>query len=435
MLGGFNEFHVPFIEGKKRVVIIGGGFAGMRLTRVLLKSKDVQVVMLDRHNHHLFQPLLYQVATLGLDPDSIAEPIRKHYGNNLNFFFRLATVQKIDFKSNSVSTNLGAIEYDYLVIANGAKTNYFGNESKFQKAFPLKQLHQALNLRNQIITTLEEAVTSNSEEKINACLTFIVVGAGATGVEVSGALAELRKHVLPSDYPDLDSNLMRIVLLEGGAKVLPAMDVKLGEKALENLKELDVEVRLNTILTSYDGYTAVLGDESTINTKTLIWGAGVQGNIIEGIPSDLVVGSRIVVDEFNRVNTTENVFAIGDIALMRTDKYPKGHPMVAQTAIQMGKLLGVNLINVIKNKPLVAFEYNDKGSMATIGRNRAVVDLPHKIKFAGRAAWFSWMFIHLISIAGFRNKLVVSLNWFWRYLTYDRGNRVLIRNPEEMSRK
>ncbi len=434
MLSGFEQFHVPSVEGKTRVVIVGGGFAGMRLTQVLLKSKNIQVVMLDRHNHHLFQPLLYQVATLGLDPDSIAEPIRKHYGNNTNFFFRLAIVESIDFKANSVNTNLGNIEYDYLVIANGSKTNYFGNEANFKKAFPLKQLYHALGLRNQIITTLEEAVTSNSTEKVKACLTFIVVGGGATGIEVSGALAELRKHILPNDYPDLDSNLMRIVLVEGGGRVLSGLSPELGETALENLRDLNVEVLLNTTLKSYDGETATLGDGSTIAAKTLIWGAGVQGNIIEGIPSEVIEHSRIVVDQFNKVGTTENVFAIGDVALMKTEKYPKGHPMVAQTAIQMGKLLGVNLLNSINNKPLVPFEYNDKGSMATIGRNKAVVDLPHKIKFAGRAAWFVWMFVHLLSIAGFRNKLVVSLNWFWRYLTYDRGNRVLIRNPKDVSR-
>lgn len=430
-----KSLHIPLPNGKKRVVVIGGGFAGIHITKELLKISGVQVVMIDRHNHHLFQPLLYQVATLGLDPDSIAEPLRKHFGNNPDFFFRLAKVLQIDAERNSLKTNLGEVDYDYLVIANGAKTNYFGNEANYKNAYPLKQLHQAVALRNQIIQTIEEAVTATNEEESRSCLTFVVVGAGPTGVEVSGAIAELRKHILPNDYPDLDLSLMRIVLLEGGGKVLPALSQQSGEKALQGLKELNIEVKLNSALKSYDGKVAVLGDGSTIPCRTLIWGAGVAGNVIPGLAPEMIERSRIIVDEFSRVKGLSNVFAIGDIAMMKTAAYPNGYPMVAPVAIQMGKLLGENFKNIFANKELKSFVYKDQGSMATIGRNRAVVDFTSKIKIGGPLAWMIWMFVHLLSITGFRNKLMISLNWFWRYLTYDRGNRVLVRNFESYLKK
>lgn len=430
MIHEVKRIKLPLATDQKRVVIIGGGFAGINIAKSLIKNPSLQIVMLDRHNYHLFQPLLYQVATSGLDPDSIAEPLRNLFSNQKNFFFRLAKAEQIDDKNQIIHTHIGSLNYDYLIIANGAKTNYFGNEDNFKGAFPLKQLHQALALRNHILQCVEEAVLTTNLAKQKACLTFVIVGGGPTGVEVAGAIAELKSNIIPKDYPDLDASLMEIVLVEAGSKVLPALNQKSSERALKYLNKITVNTLLNTPLKSYINDVVTFNNGNTITAKTLIWGAGVTGNIIDGLPQTSIERSRILVDEYSKVIDTENIFAIGDIACMKTEKFPNGHPMVAPVAIQCGRLLGKNIINLLQNKPLKPFYYKNKGAMATIGRNLAVVDLPFKLKIGGSIAWLTWMFIHLISITGFRNKLMVFIHWFWRYLTYDRGNRIIIRNFE-----
>lgn len=409
-----------------RVVIIGGGFAGIRLVKKL-EGAGMQIVMFDRHNYHTFQPLLYQVATAGLEPDSIAGPLRKLFGDMKNFYFRYATVERINPDRRTVSTSIGDIEYDYLVIANGTKTNYFGNEGIFKNAFPLKQIPQALDLRSQILQNFEKAVLINQPDKAQSLLNFVIVGGGPTGVEVAGALGELKLHVLPKDYPELDLSKMKIYLVEGMNRLLSAMSQRASKKSLKYLKRFDVEVKLNTIVTAYDGDTVVLNDGTEIPCETLVWAAGVMGNIIEGIPRECVEKSRILVNEYNQVQGFERVFAIGDIAMMKTDEHPKGHPMLAPVAIQQGEHLGKNLRNMLQGKIMRPFKYFDKGSMATVGRNKAVVDLPGRGSFGGFVAWLIWMFIHLVSIIGFRNKLVVMSNWLWNYVTYDRGTRLIIR--------
>lgn len=410
---------------KKRVIIIGGGFAGIQVAKGL-KNKGFQVVMLDRHNYHTFQPLLYQVATAGLEPDSIAGALRPLFENYKDFYFRMARVTGIDTENSRIKTLVGELRYNLLIIANGSKTNYFGDQEMYKRTFPMKQLPQALDLRSHMLQNFEQSVMSPDPEEQDRLTNFVVVGGGPTGVEVSGALGELKKHVLPNDYPDLDFKIMNLHLVDAGPRLLAGMSEKSGDKACKYLKQFDVDVRLNTRLESYDGKTVKLTDGTVIPAKTVIWAAGVKGNIIDGLPDDMIERGRILVDEHNLVKGTDNVYAIGDIGFMKTDSTPNGHPMVAQVAIQQGVRLAKNLILQSKNKPMVPFSYRDKGSMATIGRNRAVVDLP-KLHFGGLFAWMVWMFIHLISIIGFRNRLVVFSNWVWNYFTYDRGTRLIIR--------
>ncbi|MDN4166165.1 NAD(P)/FAD-dependent oxidoreductase [Cytophagales bacterium LB-30] len=420
-----NSLRIP-TSAHPRIVIIGGGFAGVQLAQKL-KGKPFQVVLLDRHNYHTFQPLLYQVATAGLEPDSIAGPLRKLIERSPNFYFRLAEVLAIRAEEHLVETKLGVLHYDYLVIANGSKTNYFGNEEAFGKAFPLKQIPQALDLRSYILQNFEKAVITENADDLQSLMNFIVVGGGPTGVEVSGALGELKKHVLPHDYPELDFRKMNIYLMEGAGRLLNGMSEKSGNKALEYLKRFDVNVKLNTLVKSFDGQQAVLNTGEKILARTVVWAAGVKGNIIQGLPKAAVERDRIVVDVYNKVIDTDNVFAIGDIAVMKSEDYPNGHPMLAPVAMQQGSLLAQNFLHLLRGKPLKAFRYLDKGSMATIGRNKAVVDLPKGLHFGGLFAWFVWMFVHLVSIIGFRSKLVVLSNWIWNYFTYDRGTRLIIR--------
>jgi NADH dehydrogenase len=409
-----------------RVVIIGGGFAGIQLAKQL-KNKPFQVVLLDRHNYHTFQPLLYQVATAGLEPDAIAGPLRKLIEQSENIFFRLATVEEIDKDHSQVRTNVGMLDYDYLVIAAGSKTNFFGNSKGFEKAFPLKQIPQALDLRSHILQNFEQAVLTTDPEELEKLLNIVIVGGGPTGVEVAGALGELKKHVLPSDYPDLDLDQMNIYLVEGMPRLLNGMSDFADQKARRYLKKFDVQVSVNRMVKSFDGENVLFDNDETVHSNTLIWAAGVMGNVITGLPEESVVKSRYKVNRFNRIESTDNIFAIGDIAFMETEDFPKGHPMLAPVAMQQGELLAKNLINLQKGNKMHEFKYVDKGSMATVGRNKAVVDLPKKMHFGGFFAWFVWMFVHLVSIIGFRSKLVVLSNWIWNYFTYDRGTRLIIR--------
>ena len=410
-----------------RVVIIGGGFAGISLAKRLLK-REFQVVLLDRHNYHTFQPLLYQVSTAGLEPDSIAYPLRKITRDSPRGFFRLAEVKRIDAEKNNIHTNIGDFGYDYLVIATGSETNFFGNKSIEENAMGMKTVPQALNIRSLILENLEQAVITENPEERKALLNFVLVGAGPTGVELSGAIAELRNQILPKDYPDLDANEMQIHLIEGKGRVLPPMSEHASEKAEKFLKELGVRIHLNTQVKSYDGKVVTTNTDLCLNTYTFIWSAGVTGAPVMGLNASALIErtNRYNVNVFNQVNGYENIFAIGDIAVMSTEDFPQGHPMVAQPAIQQGNHLAKNFVRLLKGEKMEPFKYNDKGTMATVGRNRAVVDL-RKLRFGGFFAWYVWMFVHLWFLVGFRNRAITFFNWVYNYINYDKGARLIIR--------
>lgn len=410
-----------------RVVIIGGGFAGLALAKKL-KNKNVQVVLLDKHNYHTFQPLLYQVATGGLEAGSIAYPIRKVIQEYNDFYFRLTSVKEIDTQNQKIISEIGDLHYDYLVIATGSKTNYFGNKEIERNSMSMKTIPQSLNIRSLILENFEQAVLTRDEADKNALINFILVGAGPTGVELAGALAEMKRAILQKDYPDLDISKMEINLIQSGDRVLNTMSEKSSAAAEKFLVDLGVKVWKNIRVTNYDGRTVTTNSDITFETATVIWTAGVQGAAIHGLDAKSLVErvERIRVNQFNQVVGYDNIFAIGDIASMETEKYPQGHPMMAQPAMQQGNLLAENLVKLIAQKPMKPFEYNDKGSMATIGRNLAVVDLP-KYHFNGFFAWFVWMFVHLFSLIGFKNKAVVFLNWVYNYIRFDREGRLIVR--------
>ena len=411
---------------KPRVVIIGGGFGGINLAKNL-KSDDFQIVMFDKQNYHGFWPLLYQVATAGLEPDAIAEPLRKLFDDCDDFHFRLVKVTGVDTTRKVVRTLIGELPYDYLVIASGSKTNYFGNKQIQQNAFPMKQMTDALNLRSQLLQSFEQASMTKDPDIRQALLNFVIVGGGPTGVELAGSLAEMRKHVLPSDYPGLDFSRMNIYLVEGLDRVLPPMSPEASEKTRKYLDEMGIHIKVKTMVESYDGETVTFKGGEQIRTQTLIWAAGVQGSLIDGLPADAIERSRILVNEISQVNGTRDVFAIGDVALMKTTDYPSGHPGVAQPAIQQGSLLAKNLLRLSKQQAPEPFKYFDKGSLAIIGRYRAVADLPKKLHLSGFVAWIAWLFVHIWYLIGFRSKLVVLSNWLYRFFTYDRGTRIIIR--------
>lgn len=392
-----------------------------------LRNTDVQVVLLDKQNYNGFWPLLYQVATAGLEPDAIAEPFRKMFDGFEDFHYRMVRVNKIDPATKTVTTLIGDLHYDYLVIASGTKSNFFGNKDIQKYSFPLKTVPEALNVRSQFLQCFEQASVTTDPAERESLLTFVIAGAGPTGVEMAGSLAEMRKHVLPSDYPGLDFSQMKIYIVEGVGKVLPPMSEEAGKKAQRYLEDLGVIIKLNTLVEGYDGETVTFKGGEQIRTQTLVWGAGVTGALIEGIPAESVERGRILVDPINRVQGLTNVFAIGDIALMKLEDYPKGHPGVAQPAIQQGEHLAKNIRRLLKNEPTEPFKYFDKGSLAIVGRSRAVADLPGNIHLGGFVAWMAWLFVHIWYLVGFRSKLVVFSNWVYRLFTYERGTRIIIR--------
>ena len=410
-----------------RIVIIGGGFAGITLSKKL-RNKNVQVVLIDKHNYHTFQPLLYQVATGGLEAGSIAYPIRKVIQEYKDFYFRLTSVKEIDTKHQKIITEIGDLHYDYLVIASGSKTNYFGNKEIERNSMSMKTIPQSLNIRSLILENFEQAVLTKNQADRNTLINFVLVGAGPTGVELAGALAEMKKAILQKDYPDLDIDKMQINLIQSGDRILNTMSEKSSVAAEKFLLDLGVKIWKNVRVTNYDGRTITTNTDLTFDSATVIWTAGVQGVKIIGLDSKSLVEKvdRVRVNKYNQVVGYDNIFAIGDICSMETEKYPQGHPMMAQPAMQQGKLLGENLIKLIQKKTMTPFEYKDKGSMATIGRNLAVVDLPH-YHFSGIFAWFVWMFVHLFSLIGFKNKAVVFLNWVYNYIKFDREGRLIIR--------
>ncbi|TYB77123.1 NAD(P)/FAD-dependent oxidoreductase [Bizionia myxarmorum] len=410
-----------------RIVVVGGGFAGVNLLKSL-KNKPVQVVLLDKRNYHTFQPLLYQVSSSGLEPDSIAYPLRKIINKSDNIFFRLAEVLSISAENNSIETSIGNLTYDYLVLATGTKTNYFGNSDVETFSMPMKTVPQALNIRSLILQNLEKATIAKSVEERHAFLNFVIVGGGPTGVELAGAIAELKNNIVPKDYHDLNAEDMQIHLLEGSERLLPPMSKHASEKAMEFLDKLGVQIHCNTFVKNYDGKKVETNTDLELESETLIWAAGVTGNPVKGLASESLMErtNRYSVNTYNQVENYPNIFALGDIAYMETKAYPKGHPQVAQPAIQQGQLFAKNILKLIANKPMKEFKYSDKGSMATIGRNKAVVDLG-ALKFAGFFAWFVWMFIHLMALVGFRNRVVVFFNWTYNYINFDKAARLIIR--------
>ncbi len=413
------------MEKLKRVLIIGAGFAGFRLAKKL-NSKGFEVYLIDKNNYHQFQPLFYQVATAGLEPGSIIFPLRKAFQHYPHFHIRMAELLEIVPAENKVITTEKEFTYDHLVIATGVTTNYFGNKAIEEHCIPMKSVSEALYMRNRFLQNLEDAYYADEEEK-KRLRNVVVVGGGATGVEVSGALADMRKYVLAKDYPELDFSGMKIFLIEGSPNLLSAMSDEAQQKSKEFLIEMGVEVITETFVKEFDGKTAVLSNGNTIETNTLIWAAGVTGNKIKGLPDAVIQrGNRIKVNRYNQVEGFQNIYAIGDIAFMPTEKYPNGHPQVASVAIDQGQLLAQNLIDMQKGKFPVLFEYKDKGSMATVGRKRAVVDLP-KWKFQGVFAWHTWNLVHLFSILGVKNKIVVFINWAFNYFSPDPNLRVLIK--------
>ena len=410
-----------------RIVIIGGGFGGISLAQKLSK-KEVQVVLLDKNNYHTFQPLLYQVSTGGLEPDSIAYPLRKVLIGYDNFFFRLAEVNEIQAEKKILSTTIGNLSYDYLVVATGSVTNFFGNDALEKNAMAMKSIPQSLNLRSLILENFEQALLTDDYHERDALMNFVIVGGGPTGVELAGALAEIKKGILPKDYPDLDTRRAQINLVQGGDRLLNAMSENASEKAENFLEKLGVQVWKNTRVTGYNGKTVTTKTDLTFETATLVWAAGVMGATIKGLDAKDVLagGNRLTVNKFNQVQGYPEIFAIGDIACMQSEDYPRGHPMMAQPAIQQGKHLGENLLRLVEGKSLQPFSYRDKGSMATVGRNKAVVDLKN-LKFQGVFAWFVWMFVHLFFLIGFRNRVVVFVNWVYNYIRFDREARLIIR--------
>lgn len=410
-----------------RIVIIGGGFGGIALAKKLSKQ-EVQVVLLDRNNYHTFQPLLYQVSTGGLEPDSIAYPLRKVLIGYDNFYFRLAEVNEVDPIKKNISTSIGNLKYDYLVVATGAETNFFGNTEIEKNTMAMKSIPQSLNLRSMILENFEQALLTDDYHERDALMNFIIVGGGPTGVELAGALAEIKKGILPKDYPDLDTRRAQINILQGGDRLLDGFSDMASKKAEDFLEELGVQVWKGVRVTGYNGKTITTNTDVVFESATVVWAAGVKGAVIKGLDSQEVLlgGNRIHVNEFNQVVQYPNIFAIGDIAYMTTVENPRGHPMVAQPAIQQGRLLGENLIKLIENRPMKPFRYKDKGSMATVGRNKAVCDIKG-YRFQGVFAWFVWMFVHLFFLIGFRNRIIVFINWVYNYIKFDREARLIIR--------
>lgn len=404
---------------KKRIVIVGCGFAGLSLAKELSKS-DFQIVIIDKNNFHQFQPLFYQVATAGLEPRDITFPIRKIFQNFNDYFIRIAEVTKIDSEKNQIETTLGNLNYDYLVLANGADTSFFGLHNIQKHARPMKNVYESVGLLWDILQNMEDALTTDETEEL---MNIVVVGGGPTGVEISGALAEMKKFVFPKDYPEIDCSKINIYLVEASPKLLGSMSEKSSAKSAAFLKKMGVNVLTSTVVKDYDGHLVTLGDGKTIKSKTLIWAAGIQGNFVSGInANNYTRTNRILVDNFNKVKNYHNIFALGDIACMNTESYPNGHPQVAQVAIQQAKNLASNL----RKNTWKEFKYKDLGSMATIGRNKAVVDLKY-IHFDGFIAWLVWMLIHLRSIFGVKNKILIFINWVWSYLTYDQSLRLLFK--------
>lgn len=410
---------------KKRVVIVGGGFGGLNLATSLCNS-GMQIILIDKNNYHQFPPLIYQVASAGMEPSSISFPFRKIFQNRKDFYFRMAEVRAVFPDKKIIQTSIGKVEYDYIVFAAGATTNFYGNKHIEEEAMPMKNVAEAMGLQNAILSNLERSITCANNVERQELLNVVIVGGGATGVEVAGVLSEMKRTILPHDYPDLDPSMMNIYLIEAGNRLLAAMSPESSAKVEEFLRKMGVNILLNKKVTDYRDHKVVLVDGSEIATRTFIWVSGIAGVSIGNMDkSFLGRGGRIKVDEYNRVPDMDGVFAIGDQCIMTGDKnYPNGHPQLAQVSIQQGKLLSKNLRRLVKGKSLKPFSYKNLGSMATIGRNKAVAEFS-KIKIQGFIAWVLWLVVHLRSILGVRNKVIVLLNWIWNYFNYNQSLRMI----------
>ena len=410
-----------------KIVIVGAGFGGLKLARKLNNKPGFEIILIDRFNYHQFQPLFYQVATAGLDASNISFPLRKVFHKSKNVRIRVAELTKVIPPENKIMTSAEEISYDVLVLAMGAETNFFGNMRFSENSFPMKSTVEALKIRHRLIQNFEDALTEKNEIEKHRLMNIVVVGGGPTGVELSGALAEMKKYVLPKDYPELDFSNMNIYLLEGTGKTLGAMSKQSSERSGKYLEKLGVTVLKNTLVKDYDGKNVMLLNGDSIPSDIVIWAAGIKGNVPEGIDKNLMTrGNRIKVDRQCRVTGFENIYTIGDLAFMETAKYPDGHPQVAPVAIQQAKLLAENLIRIErKSTQYYDFEYHDKGTMATVGRNLAVVDIPKpRLHFGGFFAWLIWMSLHLILILGVKNRFFVFVNWLYSYITYDQNLRL-----------
>jgi NADH:ubiquinone reductase (H+-translocating) len=411
---------------KKKIIVIGGGFAGLQFI-TQLKKNQFEILLIDKLNHHQFQPLFYQVATSQIEPSTISFPLRKIFQSRKDVRIRLAKVQSIERENKSVITNVGHFEYDYLVIASGCKTNYFGNKELKKNVYSLKTTYQAITIRNNILENFERILNENNEDK-DSLYNIVIVGGGPTGVELAGAFAETKKYILPKDFFRIDFSKLNVILIEGSQHTLNNMSDKAKEASSGYLKKMGVILKMGVFVNNYDGEVLTLSTGETIKTKNVIWAAGITGNAFKGLPEDVyTVGNRIKVDRFNQVEGTDDIYAIGDVASMITPKYTKGHPQVANVAINQGKNLAKNLYAIEVGKKLKEYEYHDLGSMATIGRNKAVVDLPF-MKFTGYLAWYVWMFLHLMLILSVRNKLFVFINWASNYFSKNSSLRLILKD-------
>jgi NADH dehydrogenase len=413
-----------------KVVIIGAGFAGLRLARKLNNKAGFEVLLIDRFNYHQFQPLFYQVATAALDASNISFPLRKAFQKSKNVRIRVEQLKQVLPEQNKIVTESEEIAYDVLVLATGADTNFFGNENLATNAFPMKSTVEALQIRHRLVQNFEDALLAKDPVQFQKLMNIVIAGGGPTGVEVAGAIADMKRFVLPKDYPELDFSKMNIYLLEGGPRTLGPMSEKSSKDSCDYLKEMGVKVMTSTLVKDYDGEQVFLGDGTTIPTNTVIWAAGIKGNVPEGIDKSLVVkGNRIKVDRYSKVQGSFNVYALGDLAYMETEKYPKGHPQVASVAIAQADVLAKNLLSMErKSNKMYEFEYHDKGSMATVGRNLAVVDIPKpKLHVNGFLAWLIWMSLHLFLILGVKNRIMTFINWIYNYFTYDQNLRLIFK--------
>ena len=413
---------------KKRVVIVGGGLGGLRLAEDLYGS-GMQVVLIDKNNFHQFPPLIYQIASAGIDPSSISFPFRQIFRKRKDFYFRMAEARMVDTEKKILQTSIGKIDYDYLVLAAGATTNFFGNKNIEEWAIPMKTVPEAMGLRNALLSNFERALTCATEEERQELLNVVIVGGGATGVEIAGALSEMKRYVIPYDYPDMDSSLMHIYLIEAGDRLLAGLSQESSQKAYDFLKSMGVDIQFGKMVTDYRDHKVIMKDGTEIPTRTFLWVSGIRANAMPGIDeSHLGRGFRFKVDEFNRIPGVEDVFVIGDQCLQTSDAaYPNGHPQVAQVAIQQAKNLAKNLkkiANGADSSQLTPFHYNNLGSMATIGRNKAVVEIG-KFRSQGFFAWVLWLVVHLRSILGVKNKVMVLLNWLWKYVSYNDSIRMI----------
>ena len=410
---------------KKKIVVIGAGFAGVKFLKHLSSCKEFEIILIDENNFHQFQPLFYQVASGRLESSSISFPLRKLFQRKYNIHVRVGKVEKIDTTNKQVITINGTYTYDYLVIATGCTTNYFGNKNIEQYAFPMKSTPQAIALRNKILLNFEESVNKTPEERI-PYRNIVIVGGGPTGVELAGALAELRSRILPKDYPDIDFSDLKIYLIESSPNTLSVMSQMAQQKSREYLEKMGVNVWTNNVVSDYDGKTITLKDGRTLLSNTVVWAAGIKGNVPEGIPQDILVrGNRIPVDEFHAVKGLQDVYVLGDVSYMETPDFPKGHAQLANVANSQAVNLAHNFRLMLKGKQPNKFTYKSPGTMATVGKRKAIVDMP-KFSFSGRLAWFVWMFLHLMLILSAKNKLFIFFNWMISYFTNDSTLRVIM---------